>query len=58
MMMLFLHLICSPVLIAGVLGKENIFCSSENFLESVENPTAFCTISGIINAQCHNIEAI
>ena len=31
---------------AGVLGKAGVLCNSDNFLESLENSSPFCTISG------------
>ena len=31
---------------AGVLGKAGVFCNSDNFLESLENTSPFCTVSG------------
>ena len=33
-------------MIAGVLGKEEVLCSSKSFFESIEKPSTFCTISG------------
>ena len=34
------------ILLIGVFNKEELFCSSNNFLESFVNETPFCTLSG------------
>ena len=34
------------ILLIGVFYKEELFCSSDDFLESFVNETAFCTFSG------------
>ena len=38
----------APFLIVGGLFKGEVFCSSDSFIESMLNSSAFCTISGML----------
>ena len=37
----------APVVLVALVNKESVLCPSKNLLESLENETPFCTITGM-----------
>ena len=42
----YLYLLTASVLLIGYLDIEGLFCSSMDLIESAQNPTPFCEVSG------------